>query len=181
MTRDHLLGFPPVLLAQDDQMPCSNEGLHFPLGIPESAYHDYKSRPEYKRTRELMAFEMLPARPEITEADCRKVKPSAYDEGTFTVASAPVGAEFATAGQSAYTADTASLAGTVATDPHPGASPISDTSGEFKVGDRVRVVGFGGGAVKPGATGVITSADMMQIDGVPLLQWNFSPKWLEHA
>ena len=77
MQRDWLLGFPPVLLAQD---ACYDE-LSFPLGIPDRAYADYKSRPEYKRTRELMAFEMIKARPEITEADCRQVKPSVHTYG----------------------------------------------------------------------------------------------------
>lgn len=224
MQRDWLLGFPPVLLAQD--APVRQQFVTPPR---PPACVDARSGAVIDKA-------------ETAALD----KSSAYDEGTFTVSSAPVGAEFAPAGQSAYTADTgASLGGTVATDPQPGASPISlpgvwrktaehkppkvgayvarfedcentacdawwdgghwhyhgspqspraslisleswqwlDTYGEFKVGDLVRVTEDGGGAVKPGDTGVIVDAHggrYLKIDGRAEL-WAWDADWLEHA
>ena len=258
MQRDWLLGFPPVLLAQDEP-----QRKQFVTPPRDDSFNETTQEWLFR------AFDVEWTKDgrSVREADCRQVKPNGdqtftitknahgfwgsplllkCDDGAFTVASAPVGAEFATAGQSAYTADTASLAGTVATDPQPGASPIPppgvwrktaehkppvgsehltrytghgcekspdvrplvwsgevwregavnigsealrdwlDTSGEFKVGDRVRIGVSEHGAPERlcGAIGrVVQKIDDdfgVRVDGESRAWW-YRPNELEHA
>ena len=128
MTRDWLLGFPPVLLAQDDQMPCSDdEGLYFPLGYPERVISEYKTRAGYWRTRELLAFERDIFHPEITEADCGQVE---LQRVTYVGGTSPTGATFVSTGPNEWmmfdeVTPPLGITFTPSDDPQPGASPIS--------------------------------------------------------